>query len=415
MREAASFTKSQIVGFSLVTLVLGSVLALVLAELVVRQLDKSRVNKGAPRNIEHAELGWLPQPGRRGTHTTEEFAARYTINALSMNDDSLAQGSSPEQAILVVGDSHTFAIGASVDEVWPHVLETTLFKSAEEGVVYNAAVIGHSLGQYLLRIRGLEGAIEPDVILIGFSMATDLYDLIPPERGGFVYGGDADRVYFDLDADGGLVEKVKATRADAPEVEEAVEREPPAAQRSSLRELMMRSALVQRFKRSKLAMWIATHWRPGDQALWPGLDTALKIELNEDDAYRWALAAKLLHQIAEEAHAKGIEVALVNIPYLAQVYDDVWQASFGSAPDKYDRGIAGRRLEEICDEAGIHYIDATPAFIERARETGRWLHHPYDAHPTPEGHALIAEVVADGLAARGIISSDQERIPSSAP
>jgi hypothetical protein len=68
-------------------------------------------------------------------------------------------------------------------------------------------VAGYSVGQYFERFRGLKDKLHPSLVLVGFSMATDLYDLIPPERGGFVYGGNASRVYFDLSPGGELVEK----------------------------------------------------------------------------------------------------------------------------------------------------------------------------------------------------------------
>ena len=84
----------------------------------------------------------------------------------------------------------------------------SLFPDKESGVVWNAGVIGYSVGQYLERFRRLSGLLKPTLVIVGFSMATDLYDLIPPERGGFVYGGDAARVYFDLGNDGELIEKV---------------------------------------------------------------------------------------------------------------------------------------------------------------------------------------------------------------
>ena len=174
-----------------------------------------------------------------------------------------------------------------------------------------------------------------------------------------------------------------------------------------IREFLGRFSLYRRFRRSNLAMWIAVH-RPGGISLWPGLDTGLKKELTEDDKYRWLLAERILAKLVSEAQEMGTKVVIVNIPYLAQVYDATWAASFGTRPDVYDRWIAGRRLAELCQRIGAIYIDTTDAFVSAARERHKWLHWPQDAHPTPEGQDLIAEVVADGLIKKGLTSRSHD-------
>jgi hypothetical protein len=279
-------------------------------------------------------------------------------------------------------------------------LEARLFPNLEGGVVWNGAIGGYSVGQYLERFRGLKGRLHPTLVLVGFSMATDLYDLIPPERGGFVYGGDASRVYFDLSPQGELIEKtysstlVGASQVSSPQRDASLR----------IRAVLERFSLYRRLKRSNLAMWIAVH-RPGGVALWPGLDTALKKEPTEDDKYRWLLAERILAKLVSEAKEIEAKVVIVNIPYLAQVYDATWAASFGTRPDVYDRWIAGQRLAELCRRIGAIYIDTTEAFVNTTRERHKWLHWPQDAHPTPEGQDLIAEVVAEGLIKTGLTSS----------
>ena len=139
--------------------------------------------------------------------------------------------------------------------------------------------------------------------------------------------------------------------------------------------------------------------------MWPGLDTALRINLTEDDKYRWMLMEKVMAQLVQEANASGAKVIVVNIPYLPQVYDDVWIWSFGAKPDEFDRWIAGKRLGEVCARIGAGYIDTTEAFVEAARERKHWLHWPQDAHPNPEGQDLIAQVIADNFSKTGVVQS----------
>jgi len=335
-------------------------------------------------------LGFLPNPGT-ATIVTSEYKTTVNINSFGMNDDPIEESVNAKVKIMVLGDSHTFASGVSPEESWPNVLEKLLFKGDKTaGTVYNCAVPGYSLGQYLLRMRQLEQILKPDVIIIGFSMATDLYDLIPPRLGGFVCCPTYGRVYFDLDARGELVE---CHELEGKNLAETVKKDLPLLIKIKFL-LKDHSVLYRRLRRSKLAMWMFININP---SLWPGQDTALKKNLNAGDKYRWLLAQQIIKKIAEESFRKNRIVVLVNIPYLAQVYDEVWLASFGRRPEKYDRWIAGERLRDICNKAGVYYIDTTKALVEEVRRHKRWVHYRSDAHPTVEGHKIIAAEVYESL------------------
>jgi len=232
--------------------------------------------------------------------------------------------------------------------------------------------------------------------------AYDLYDLIPPRLGGFAIGEHFGRVYFDLDAEGNLIELHDLVGKDP--TKEASS--PKNATSLRIRWFLARNfALYRRYRTSHFAMWIATHVRPGGESLlWPGIDTALKKKLDPADEYRWRLAEKIIQKIATEARGREMKVVLVNIPYHPQVYDDVWESSFGTLPEKYDRWIAGERLEQISKRAGIYYLDTTMQFTEEARRRKAWVHYRHDRHPTAEGHKIIAETVLIGLKNNGLLN-----------
>jgi len=344
---------------------------------------------------DHPRLGWVPHTGKSLT-INPEFQTTQSINSLNMNDRPISDvDSNFKHRILVLGDSHTFAAGVSTDDTWPNQMEKLLFPDGTVGTVYNAGVIGYNLGQYLERFRLLKNHLNPTLVIIGFSMATDLYDLIPPERGGFIYGGNKERRYFDLSPDGNLITKQYKTSELGIQEYNILQK---------IKNFLQQFALYRRTKRSKLAMWIAANYHPGGEALWPGLDTALKIRLSEEDAYRWKLAEALMKQLVDEASEQEISVLIVNIPYLAQVYDEVWESSFGTNQEKYDRWIGSKRLESLSGKIGAYYVDTTRDFIESTRKINRWLHYPQDAHPTIEGHALIAKVTAHNIRESGFFT-----------
>lgn len=368
-------------------------ISLIFTEFILRTLEKQYVSEGNSKAIYHDSLGWLPEPNTHMLQRNSEFEAFYKINSLSMNDDEFNEGSSTKN-ILALGDSHTFAVGVSFDKTWPNFLEKKLNSKnlINNYQVLNTGVPGYNLGQYLIRYRTLKERINPEYIIIGFSMATDLYDLIPPRMGGFVYGSDKGRTYFDLDSEDNLVE---INELDGIEILNKENFQNVKESNLTLKSVLEKSAIFRRFKRSKLAMRIAVNYKPKGKSLWPGLDTALKINLNEDDKYRWLLAERIIEQISIEAEKNNTKVILVNIPYLAQVYDEVWENSFGLNSDEYNRWIASERLANICKKYNIYFIDTTNTFVEHHRKYDKWFHFRRDAHPTEEGHELIANVIFD--------------------
>ena len=369
--------------------VIGAILTV--AELVAEGLEAG--NYPIYKNQADATLGWLPKPGNYRYRATE-YDTTSTINSLNMNDHewTVEDQKSPVR-ILAVGNSHTFAIGVSTNQTWPKRVEAALFSSPRQGVVMNAGVIGYNVGQYLLRYRLLREKIKPTVLLVGFSLATDVYNLIPPERGGFIYGYDADRVFFDIDSNGKLIERVYRKSATAGSQKVVFNK----ASTNTIVNYLGQFALYRRLKRSSLAMTVATYFHPGGNSFWPGMDTVLKKDLNAEDRYRWRLVELIIAKMATEAKANNTKIALVNIPYIAQVYDEVWASSFGRRPNIYDRHIPSSRLKAICDRYGVTFIDTTDAFVKAARERKHWLHWRIDGHPTPEGQQVIADVVAANL------------------
>src|SRR5262249_55238513 len=91
------------------------------AELISRSLEP-KVEADMPV-LHDPDLGWLPKPGEYRS-TNPEYSASVSINSLNMNDREVTQSDvQNETRILVLGDSHTFASGASTYESWPKRLE----------------------------------------------------------------------------------------------------------------------------------------------------------------------------------------------------------------------------------------------------------------------------------------------------
>jgi lysophospholipase L1-like esterase len=378
---------------------LGFAVALTAAEIVARVIEPPNVESGNTQPLPDRVAGWLPRPGVVHARTSE-YSVEYNINELNMNDRPVEDADLHLPCrVLALGDSHTYGVGVSRDETWPLVLDGLLFGQAPRiGRVFNGGVAAYSLGQYLQRYRMLRRRLAPQLVLVGVSTATDLFDLLPPRLGGFVYGGDAERDYFDLDGDGHLIEQHFVPTPAA-----ASGGTPKRSTGLRLRTWLRGFALYRRVQNSMMAMRLATSIRlPGGDPIWEGPDAVLRVELNDRERFQWALAEAILRELVTEARADGATVGIVLIPYLPEVYDDVWNATFGRSRD-YDRHAGSRRLQEVTSRVGAKFVDTTPALSDAARRSGAWLHHHIDKHPTAEGHRVIAKAVAEQIDGAGIV------------
>ena len=119
-----------------------------LIELLARRIEAGLKLKGNLEHTYHAELGWLPKKNTNGKIYSFEMDTSFNINSLNLNDRKFnIEDLSDTINILALGDSHTFAIGASTEETWQNRLENILNKTNKSYNVYNAGVIGYSVGQ----------------------------------------------------------------------------------------------------------------------------------------------------------------------------------------------------------------------------------------------------------------------------
>ena len=58
--------------------------------------------------------------------------------------------------------------------------------------------------------------------------------------------------------------------------------------------------------------------------------------------------------------------------------------------------IVNRFLEHVCSEIGVPFIDVTPT-LEAEKDHRSLYLFPFDAHNSPKGLRLIAELIADRI------------------
>ena len=60
----------------------------------------------------------------------------------------------------------------------------------------------------------------------------------------------------------------------------------------------------------------------------------------------------------------------------------------------------GGALKSFCASLGVPFVDATGRFTELTQR-GKLIYLPYDTHLSPLGHQVLADVVAERIAAAG--------------
>lgn len=389
-------------GITLVSVVLG----LLCAEFALRLSAPKPLAAGevSTHAVYHPRYGFV-EPIGKSWQVAREYRVESNFNHDFMSEEVEFTPDPHQCDWLAVGDSHTMATGVGTQQTWPNVTERLLNHDGATPVrIWNTGVGGYSLGQYLMRARDLYSKVKPKVLLIGFSTATDFYDVIPPRKGGFIYFNGFGRVYFDLDSAGKLVQhdelvgvNTLTQSSDVGTANTTIEQPATSFMVQVKTYLGENSELYRAAKSSRLAVWFASQSTSQD-SIWPSMDTVAKKVPNEQDRYRIALATAILRQMSVEAKAAGAVPILVKIPYLPEVYDEIWNNSFGMYPNIYDRDRAGELMREVAAQADMQLIDTTAEFTAAVKQRGHWLHFPIDRHPNVEGQALIAEVVAKTLA-----------------
>lgn len=104
------------------------------------------------------------------------------------------------------------------------------------------------------------------------------------------------------------------------------------------------------------------------------------------------VSARLLETLVEEVEASGATVVLAHF---------VHESDFVGEPE--DTPSGRRVFEEACRYFDLVCVDTRPA-LEAARSEGVSLYRR--AHWSPEGNAVVAEVIVDGLRGAGLVSGE---------
>jgi lysophospholipase L1-like esterase len=391
---------------NLIIVIVGVCVALLIAEVALRALKgrhpiaTARYGKIPDVTERGTYLPWVLRPGAvdRQVDPYGEFDCEFRINSSGLRDDEVA---SPKPAgvkrILMLGDSMTVGWGVEQSESFAGRLDALLNRGAaagSPGTRYEVVNCGWASwyttdGAYVFLEHRID-ELDPDLVVLDFFL-NDPAELRPDDwrpRGATL--PDSIAATREAGGAGGVAAARKKVRD-------------YLAQRSYVMNLMKRiwqSSIQRRALKEDVFTLDAAR-----RAEYPACAVLLFAETYPPDLEeRFALTERLLAAMRDLSAEHGARFAVAIMPADFQVVPEK-RERYGILPvifhdQPYVEGKAQRRVTDVCRRNGIPVIDVLPALLKRC--TGGCF-YTYDPHPTPVGHAIIAEAIADSLRSSGLL------------
>lgn len=318
--------------------------------------------------IAHPVVGNVFEPGSSGVIRTRDFATPYQLDDHGFRN----QGPWPSQAdVVVIGDSLVFGYGVSMEDAWPQLLAGLSGRS-----VLNLGLIGASPQQYLRIYETYARALKPKVVIVGFFAANDFWDAMQFEQ--WLASGDHGnyRAWRDF---GHL------TTGDLEHL--------PGQLALAFRKYIYLPRLLKLGVRELLEEErhsVVLYELPDGTELRLDPDYIAEKTIQASKGQRgFSAALKSLESLRQLAVSDGARFVVVFQPSKEAIYLPL--AAHQSPNPSAD-------IREALKVRGIPFLNLAPAFREQAQAREQ-LFYPSDRHPNAMGYRLIAQQLADWLAA----------------
>ncbi len=389
---------------NLILLAVSLVFAVFLAEVVVRAVVRVEREVGV---VDDSILG--KKAGMRGSWDKNGFRNREI----------------PVRAeIVVMGDSQTQGVNASMDEAWPQVLARLSGKT-----VYQMAFIERGVPQhYYLLDQAL--AFDPSLVMVGFYLGNDLLDAY-----NLVYSYDFWKKWRLLSS------KNNSSRIRDEEVRTMINYGVDKGSISfylikfrqwlrsksylytlvgdGTRKIRERLGLAEtkEERQRKIESWIASHPEEGYIYPDPKIKTILSpsyrlktVDLSDPQTKEgWRITQLMLEEMNRKVAARGKRFVIVIIPTKELVYGTFMREDGITIPenlvniiDKEDN--LKRTVLQFCSEKNIICTDTTPALAEALRNKVKIYPPSLNGHPLASGYEVIAKAVYNFLKSNNLLN-----------
>lgn len=353
------------------TLAMSALFAFVAADFVLKwkrdQIRKSEVLE--PNLVQHDPiLGWQLTPGWQGSHRHHDFVSKYSIDARGFRKDPISIPSAGGKLCAVVGDSFVFGFGVNDDQTFVHLLNES---RAGDSTFINCGVPGYSTDQEALLIERSVLPLRPKEILLVVYLANDIFDNqleMPMQVAG-------PKPRFELTSNG--LELLGTPISSIP------------TRRMATTDLIT-AVLGREFRKSIMGRLQARFALVGTLHESP----AFYVDRTEEFDRRFKPAVDLFwaitQRIAAQADERNIGLKLVLLAGKSYAQNP-WSLS-----SQYQESLK-RQILARCESAKVPVIDVAGEMRRRFQQNSPSLFFPNDGHLSPEGHRLVAEILAAEL------------------
>jgi lysophospholipase L1-like esterase len=334
-------------------LLLGLVACAVLGEIGVRLWDGVHGGTGSLYDgVVPAGSRFKMRPGATIVVPERYGDIRYRINRAGYRDDEPQPG---RRRIAVLGDSVSFGLGVRQEEIWPALLEQRLRRDGlEPRAVENLAVWAYDTENEAAALREDGLPLRAEVVILQFYMND--FSIGPPPGSGAAPPPT-------------LGQRLTAVK----------------------NRLLYSSALYRRLHQAGTGLAFALFHDLRRRRFPESLNDdeprgqSAMLRATPDDADVAAFRAIL--EIRDLVRGHGAHLLVLLSPDEVQLFSD-----------RFD--VINRRMAAFCRRERIDLLDPLPVY----RASPERLHLYYDGvHYSPRGHALLADLVFDELARRGLI------------
>jgi len=318
-------------------------------------------------------LGWKLAQNWSGRHQHYDFDVLYTTNAEGFRSDADFKAQTRCRRYAVVGDSFTFGIGVNDDETFINVLNR---KSQSSNCYLNFGVPGFSTDQEALLIQQQVFAYAPDVILLVVYLGNDLFDNTLP----FPLQANHAKPYFEFKPGFGI-ESGQLIRRNIPV---PLKKKSKKQMRQDLTAFVLGD--IRQFSR------FGMHYLTRSQLLralgwefFPQRD----FQTHFDDRFKYPLELfrALLDNIRKVCVLHDTQLRLILMPGRSYILRP--KSPSAQAQEYLRREIASARVA-----LKIDIIDLAMELRNRSHNNKEKWFHPNEGHFTPQGHLIIAELLA---------------------
>lgn len=167
--------------FILVCVGLGSILALALAEGILRvfpgslpegvqlRIHWNELGREGVRSIPHPYIGFLYPPNSSGSFERGDFKFKFNTDDYGFRN----KGPWPDRAdIVIIGDSMAFGYGVNYEQSWAAIVNKGLL----EHTITNLGLIGAAPQQYKRVYESFGVKLRPKLLIVGLFPDNDLQD-----------------------------------------------------------------------------------------------------------------------------------------------------------------------------------------------------------------------------------------------